>query len=236
VGGDALRMAALARVMPRAADAAWSVVVDRVLGVIALLLLLVAGLAVADVSALPRMSVRAPAVTPPAAAAVLGVAALVAVLVARFGTRVWRRARAAGARLAALLRRPPDAWARWIALALLVQLAYVATWVAIAAVVRLPVPVTYFLVAVPLVSLAAMVPVTIAGLGVREGAWAALLAPLGVPAGDAVAFSLLYFAGFALTGAIGGAWFAWRGTMPAALGPEAPGTAPPLRAEPSTNA
>ncbi len=50
----------------------------------------------------------------------------------------------------------------------------------------------------------AMLPVTIGGLGVREGALLVLLAPYGVLPDQAVAFSLLYFLGTLLLAVLGG--------------------------------
>jgi branched-subunit amino acid transport protein len=96
----------------------------------------------------------------------------------------------------------------------------VAAWMTLGAGLRLPVGWGEMLVFVPFVSLAAMVPVTVAGIGVREGAWALLLAPYGVAAADAVAFSLLYFLAFCLVGAAGGVVFALQGMGRA---PSAPG-------------
>lgn len=49
-----------------------------------------------------------------------------------------------------------------------------------------------------------MLPVSIAGFGLREGSLVVLLAPLGVPAPEAVAFSLLIFALSVIFGLLGG--------------------------------
>ncbi len=78
----------------------------------------------------------------------------------------------------------------------------------------LSLPASRFLVGVPLVSLATMLPLSLAGLGVREWAWVWFLAPFGVPAGDAVALSLGYFACPLLAGLVGGALFTARGAGP----------------------
>jgi uncharacterized membrane protein YbhN (UPF0104 family) len=60
---------------------------------------------------------------------------------------------------------------------------------------------------VPLVSLAMVVPLSINGVGVREGGLAVLLAPWGVPKEQAVAIGLLWFLATILTGLIGGGLF-----------------------------
>ena len=49
------------------------------------------------------------------------------------------------------------------------------------------------------------------GLGVREGAWLLLLAPLGIPAAHAVAYGLLYFLCVMAVAGVGGLLFAVRG-------------------------
>ena len=65
-----------------------------------------------------------------------------------------------------------------------------------------------------------MVPVTIAGLGVREGVWALLVAPLGYAGASGVALGLLYLAAFSVVGGAGGVWLVVQGAglRPAARG------------------
>jgi uncharacterized membrane protein YbhN (UPF0104 family) len=65
--------------------------------------------------------------------------------------------------------------------------------------------------AVPVVSLSVLLPVTFAGLGVREGVWLLLLADTGIAPADILAFSLLYFGCNLLVGIIGGLLFVSRG-------------------------
>lgn len=99
-----------------------------------------------------------------------------------------------------------------IALGLAVQAAYVVAWIVLARTLDLPLPLTSFLITVPLVSLSTMAPITLSGVGVREGAWILLLKPYGVPAADALALSLIYFGCWMVVAGIGGLWFAARGT------------------------
>jgi uncharacterized membrane protein YbhN (UPF0104 family) len=110
----------------------------------------------------------------------------------------------------------PGELAAALGVSVLVQGAYVAAWVQLAAALRLPVPAAEFLVFVPFVSIAAMLPLTVSGIGLREGAWVLLLAGHGVAAADAVAYSLLYFVAYLAVGAAGGVVFALRGMAPAA--------------------
>lgn len=60
---------------------------------------------------------------------------------------------------------------------------------------------------IPLVSLAMVLPISISGVGVREGALAVLLAPHGVAHEQAVAIGLLWFVTTILCGLIGGICF-----------------------------
>jgi glycosyltransferase 2 family protein len=66
------------------------------------------------------------------------------------------------------------------------------------------VPDGYYWIMVPMVSLLAMLPVSINGMGVREGATALFLAHLGVPDGTAKTLALLWFAVFLAVSLLGG--------------------------------
>ncbi|HYU61254.1 MAG TPA: lysylphosphatidylglycerol synthase transmembrane domain-containing protein [Solirubrobacterales bacterium] len=65
-------------------------------------------------------------------------------------------------------------------------------------------------VVLPLVLVATLMPISIAGFGVREGAFAALLAEVGVSSGDAVLLSLLTVASVAIASLPGGVALALR--------------------------
>lgn len=215
VGGDAVRAVAVSRGARRPAWAVSSVVFERFLGVIALVAMLGIGGWVAPAVFRASAGRATPAIDPGPAQG-----AIVVVLLAAITFAGWRmmmrsgRIRRIAAEAAALwtgLASRPMAFGAALAASLGVQGAYVAAWQALAGGLRLPVGWGEMLVFVPFVSLAAMVPVTVAGIGVREGAWALLLAPYGVAAADAVAFSLLYFLAFCLIGAAGGLVFALEG-------------------------
>jgi uncharacterized membrane protein YbhN (UPF0104 family) len=81
-----------------------------------------------------------------------------------------------------------------------------------------------FLAIMPAVTLAATVPLSFGGWGLREGALILLLGRLGVPAGDALALSLLYGLGSLLCGLPG--LLAW--TVEGRAGPAAMALAPLL--------
>ena len=56
----------------------------------------------------------------------------------------------------------------------------------------------------PAIQLLTVVPLSVSGLGVREGGALFLLRPLGIPPHEIVAWTFLWFAGMVFVGAIGG--------------------------------
>jgi uncharacterized membrane protein YbhN (UPF0104 family) len=211
VGGDAVRALAAARSSDRAGRAMVSVLIDRASGIVASLGYAALGLILA-----------------PGSIALLGDAAVgwrgpgfvgtslvlmgggLAVLVLRRS----RRARTLGQQgiaAAGELARSPRRLARVTILALVSQGLIILLWYLLARGVHFTLPASTFLWAVPLVSLSALLPVTFAGLGVREGVWLVLLSDSGIPPADVVAFSLLYFACTLLVGITGGLLFVTSG-------------------------
>jgi uncharacterized protein (TIRG00374 family) len=57
-----------------------------------------------------------------------------------------------------------------------------------------PVPASYFWILVPMVALLTLLPISLNGMGIREGAMVVLLAPVGVGSGTAVSLAFLWFA------------------------------------------
>lgn len=90
-----------------------------------------------------------------------------------------------------VLRRREAPRGRIIALSLLVHLVAIAFYVAVAAAIELPIPYLAFFLVVPVASVAAALPVSINGLGVREGVFVALIAALGANPSEAGAFAVL---------------------------------------------
>ena len=91
-----------------------------------------------------------------------------------------------------------------------------------------------FMLATPTVFLATLAPISVQGIGVRETAFAALLACFGVPTDKAVAFALLSFSLAVIYGLLGGLLFAVtrrtdeKSDAPNALGvPDAPDSPQP---------
>lgn len=156
-----------------------------------------------------------PVARPPALGlALLGITAAVpgAYLLLRKGSPLaarlpekWSRALGREAAIA------PSETARIVGLSMVAQLFGLGAVVAAAFAVGLGVsPLTLGWVRTAVMMLV-MLPITIAGFGVREGALVAVLAQYDIPGEQAVAFSLLMFALATLpNGAIGGALEAWR--------------------------
>jgi uncharacterized membrane protein YbhN (UPF0104 family) len=214
LGGDAVRAYRLARLSGRTGASLASVAIDRFTSLYALLLVATWAL------------FAAPAewrVLPPGLLVALDVAgALAFVLWLQGGwwrglgdwapIARWPRVGAAIAQMAeaaVMLRRAPGP----LALALVLSVAYQVLavvlhhWLMLA--LGLPVGLGYAMVFVPLLTLALSVPVSLNGLGVREGGFAFFLVRLGVEPSAGVAVGLMSL-GLVLTSAAWGAVLATR--------------------------
>jgi uncharacterized protein (TIRG00374 family) len=196
-GGDAVRVVAIAPRSPSTSRAIASVLVDRVTALGCLILLAWLTLVVAP-SDVPESLVAVLAIA--TAAGVVTV--MVFVLVARSGTRVGAgRVTRWVARVLAQLRMVASSGsvlAVTTALGLLYQAAMVfAVWV-IARSIDLELSFALLAVVTPLVIVVTLMPISIAGFGVREGGYVVLLAEAGVSAADATVLSLLNVAALAI--------------------------------------
>lgn len=72
-------------------------------------------------------------------------------------------------------------------------------------------PALYFLVFAPLVTLATVVPLTVAGLGIREGSYVGLFALVGLPGAEAFTMSLLSFSLSLWVCALGAVFYGLQG-------------------------
>jgi uncharacterized membrane protein YbhN (UPF0104 family) len=214
VGGDAVRAAAATQASGRPGAVVASVLLDRFLGTIALFLYGVAGLLLAPEFA-RRILDAAQLRTSSTTLGLVLLAALVLVagliLLGRRSTRA-RTMVADGVAAVLELARTPRALITALALAFAVQGLYLVLWLVLGLAIELPVPTATFLVTVPIVTTATMLPITLNGIGVREVAWLLLLGPTGVSQGQIVTFSLLYFVTNLVVGVIGGLLFMAKGT------------------------
>ncbi len=100
--------------------------------------------------------------------------------------------------------REPGTQALALLLSVVVQGAGVVQVWLIAGALGLEVPLAHCAVAVPLVALFTLLPVSVGGHGLREAALVLLLAPAGVGTAEAVTLSLTWLASCALVGSAGG--------------------------------
>ncbi len=202
VGGDVIRLAVGLRRSPRPAAVLAGNVVDRFLDVAAQAGLVSLGLALLPGS-LPE-SLRSIATRALVAAIAIGAVLILAVFFLRgiFLRGRSFRFRRRLARLRHALRsvsaRPHILVAGWLAATVIQSTFLVLTaWIAVACGLKLPLRVWLF--AWPLAKLAAVLPLTQGGIGVREAALVALLAPFGA-AGTLVLASGLVWEGIVVIG------------------------------------
>jgi uncharacterized membrane protein YbhN (UPF0104 family) len=103
-----------------------------------------------------------------------------------------------------------DILGKSFALSLLLQLAIIAHYVFLAASLSLPVPAAAFLVIAPLAILVMMLPISINAIGLRENVFVFFFALYGVPSSQSIAFAWLALAILLLVGVAGGILLATR--------------------------
>lgn len=226
VGGDAMRIWLIAK-QSNWRTATYSVLIDRVVGVTALAMVVTV--------CLPWSLelVRSPVGR--SALLLIGLGCIGAGIV--FVSLAWERLHflqrwaptrhlTATATVTLGILRSPRALAWIFGLSFLIHgLTAVIAWCA-ARSVGADLPLLYALFLVLPVILIAIVPISVAGWGVREGAMVAAFGYAGLPPGDGLIVSLLYGASYLAIGAIGGlVWIvstrrAERGVVPGALGGE----------------
>ena len=223
IGGDAVRIWRVHKLGLDLGRAVNGVMVDRLSALAALLLVAIVGLPKlhgllggAAFWVIPAFIV----------AGALGFVALMTFDRLPPGFMRWRLVAAIG-RLSADARRAlidPAYGPAVIGLSLFIQIAVSSTIWLIA--VALHVEVGWFdcLILVPPVMLISMVPISIAGWGVREGAMVTALGLVGVAATDALAVSIVYGVIVSLVGVPGGV--IWALTRPKRGAPDAPGAVP----------
>jgi uncharacterized membrane protein YbhN (UPF0104 family) len=214
VGGDAYKaMRVRGPGVPLSKTLA-SVLLDRIAGIVCLaamgLVAVIVRLAAGDLGA----------VIPVAALISLGVLAAAAVLVV-FGERLVRTGRNTWFGLRPRLQRTARALTeagthprsmRWgILWGIATQVLAIAGHLSLARALSLQVPLAVLTLGVLIATVAATAPVTINGLGFREGAWVWVLGLYGVGGVSALAFALLILAIFLATSAIGGVVYAVAG-------------------------
>ena len=198
IGGDVLRVSRLSRDTGESPGTFASVVLERLTGWLVLPVITIVGFTVN-----PGLRHLGTATRVALGLAVGTLALLVGVLIAvaskriggRFAARDgWRRF--AGALHLGLdrLRQHPSAAVRLLGAGFAYQLALVLAAVAAAQALGLrPAGLTALLAFFPAVLIAQVLPISVSGLGVREGAFVLFLGPLGVAQNEAIALGLLLY-------------------------------------------
>ncbi len=218
IGSDAIRVYDTWRRGVSRSVALATIMVDRLVGTLALMSFAVGMLAFAS-----RVSSRIPGLS-------LWIAGIVAILVGSIwfvfvsptllqSPGQWLLGWLPG-RVRRLLERLTDALAVYrgqyrallqaLGWSFLLQMNVILFYFVVARALDLPVPFQDFLLIVPIASVILMLPVSINGIGLREGVFVFLLAPFGVGVPDAIAYAWTAFGLFLCYGLLGGLVYAIR--------------------------
>jgi uncharacterized protein (TIRG00374 family) len=215
VGGDVVRAWYLDGNSGRKAAAFISVLADRVSGVVVLLLIALGALAFRPADLPTWVTWTVAAMT---GGTLLGLTAFILISqlsrtkysVPTGANRFWRYSlydfRSA-------IFASPQVFVLTTMLSLIVQLANVLVVWLIGRALHIGIPDSYYLLLVPTVTLLTLLPISLNGMGVREGGTALLLAPLGVEPSIAVTLAFLWFAAFVLP-SLGGIVFYLSSRVP----------------------
>jgi uncharacterized protein (TIRG00374 family) len=210
VGGDVVRAYEVVRHSDRPAAAVGTVLVDRATGLLGLFLM--ASFALAFSYSLVGLSIAATVVL----LSVLswGGAALLMQrgLLERLGLlRLVRRLGRVEEVYESIHASGLKAIAKALAVSLVLNVLLIAMNYLVARALGVTISVWYFVLFVPIVSVVLMLPVSLSGLGVREGAYVYLFAQAGVSTAQALTMSLLIYALRVVAGLVGGSLYALQG-------------------------
>lgn len=211
VGGDAVRIAHLARLGARLRDAITLIVVDRFAGLLALMLLIaltLPGFAV-DSADHPALAAAGWGLLPLVAVALAGWGVLIAArrlpLIDRFGGFGERVQHVHG--IARSVVAHPSVAARVLSLALVSHAGTMLCGYALARGSGVPITVMQCFMLLPPVLLLTTLPISLGGWGVREGALVVAFGFIGLPEADAVVVGLSLGLWSLGQGLVGGLWW-----------------------------
>lgn len=214
LGGDAIRMVELNRHSERGSDAITSVVVDRFLGLSALQAIALVAL-IFDWDAVPII-IAYFTIAIFLAGLILGYLLINRPLYLTLQARIslFRRLteiKMFGNLFESFQRYPLPALGQSYMVSLFFNIVLIAMNVFIGLALGAQASLAQFAIFVPITSLVLIIPISFAGLGVREGTYRQLFGQIGVPAEIAVAMSLLvYVIGNIIPGLFGGAIYLLR--------------------------
>ena len=116
----------------------------------------------------------------------------------------------------------PDLWVRTALLSVLTQAAGIVVVWCLAMSIGLDMPFAYCCVFAPMLTLLMLLPISVGGMGVREGGMVLFLAPLSVDTGSALTLAFLLFSVGAAISLVGGVLYL-IGAAPTQLNPAAAG-------------
>lgn len=208
IGGDVVRLAVGLRRSPRPAAVLTGNVADRLIDVGAQAALVLAGLILLPGSLPAQLRIPGRGILPLAGGGILLLVAIASVSQRRIlgGRSFHFRRRLAHVRhaLRAVLRRPGVLILGWV-LGVFIQFSFLVLTALLAISCGLELPLRVWLFAWPLAKLAAVMPLTQGGIGVREAALVALLAPFGAPGPVVLAAGLVWEGVIIAGGLIAGA-------------------------------
>lgn len=211
IGGDVLRISRSAKDTGSSETAFAAVALERLSGFLALPLICLFGFVI-DPSLLELdtawVALLVSGITLAALAAVLFLAAHPRVA-GRFREHEnWMRFIGATHVGVARIRSDPRAALSILGTAMIYQVSVVLTVGFVILTIGAPVPVGAVIAFVPVVAMAQVVPISLSGLGVREGMFVLLLHPLGIPNGQAIGIGLLWYLVMLLVSLLGAPAFA----------------------------
>jgi uncharacterized membrane protein YbhN (UPF0104 family) len=208
VGGDGIKTFYIARDWKRVPAALYTLLADRTLGLAAMLVYAAIGTA-ATWSYLPPPLAWCMLLFVPAVYVVL-------ILLPRLSTPALLLVRKLRDmprdRLFIYWERPAPAIKAW-STSLVIHLCLVLSHMAMAAALRIEVPMMVWFLVYPVSALAAFLPVSLNGIGLREGTYLYMLALFGVNRESAFSLGLMWFSIVVVNGLIGGLPYLFGGTL-----------------------
>ncbi len=217
IGGDAFRMYDSWRLGANRAESISVVLVDRILGLLALMSVAAVALLFA-----PEVSGRTPLIGWLLAAVMAGIAAGLWLVFGRAAPRLMKLTRRSRifawpmARVSSLVsglapfRNRPDVLWRALALSVLLQTNVIVHFIVLAHALDVPIAWPAMFIIVPLALLLMILPVSVNGIGLREAVFVFLFGLYGIDREQAIAFAWTSFAMIVAQGMLGGIVFATR--------------------------